>query len=83
MPDRTAKRVRHGASLKAATPESINAKADMVKTSDDGSLQPDAARIRTSRAPTMQDIADALGVSQSTVSRVLTGRPPRRHRSNR
>jgi hypothetical protein len=27
------------------------------------------------RLPTMQDIADASGVSQSTVSRVLTGAP--------
>ena len=75
MPDRTARRVRHGASLKAATPESINAKADMAKTFDGAGFQPVAARIRTSRAPTMQDIADALGVSQSTVSRVLTGAP--------
>jgi DNA-binding LacI/PurR family transcriptional regulator len=30
---------------------------------------------RPQRSPTMQDIADAAGVSQSTVSRVLTGAP--------
>jgi DNA-binding LacI/PurR family transcriptional regulator len=30
---------------------------------------------RGTRSPTMQDIADAAGVSQSTVSRVLTGAP--------
>ena len=30
---------------------------------------------RPRRSPTMQDIADAAGVSQSTVSRVLTGAP--------
>jgi DNA-binding LacI/PurR family transcriptional regulator len=30
---------------------------------------------RAGRPPTMQDIADAAGVSQSTVSRVLTGAP--------
>ena len=30
---------------------------------------------KTSRIPTMQDIADAAGVSQSTVSRMLTGAP--------
>jgi DNA-binding LacI/PurR family transcriptional regulator len=34
-----------------------------------------AAAARQGRPPTMQDIADAAGVSQSTVSRVLTGAP--------
>src|SRR5664279_291093 len=41
-----------------------------------GSAQPATSeRSRSVRIPTMQDIADAAGVSQSTVSRVLTGAP--------
>ena len=40
----------------------------------DGST-PDPVRYRTTRAPTMRDIATACGVSQSTVSRILSGAP--------
>ena len=37
--------------------------------------RPTQRPLRRARPATMQDIADALGVSQSTVSRVLTGSP--------
>jgi len=46
---------------------------DRVHTGRDESPSPTGPR--STRAATMQDIADALGVSQSTVSRVLTGSP--------
>jgi DNA-binding LacI/PurR family transcriptional regulator len=41
----------------------------------DGTGPGSAGAARPGRIPTMQDIADASGVSQSTVSRVLTGAP--------
>jgi DNA-binding LacI/PurR family transcriptional regulator len=41
----------------------------------DGNDRVSAEAGRSSRIPTMQDIADASGVSQSTVSRILTGAP--------
>jgi DNA-binding LacI/PurR family transcriptional regulator len=41
----------------------------------DGTDRGSTAVSRPVRIPTMQDIADASGVSQSTVSRVLTGAP--------
>ena len=41
----------------------------------DGKGPGSAAAARPARIPTMQDIADASGVSQSTVSRVLTSAP--------
>ena len=44
-------------------------------TEQDGSVRGSVAPARPARIPTMQDIADAAGVSQSTVSRVLTGAP--------
>jgi Transcriptional regulators len=40
-----------------------------------GNGRDSAAAARPARIPTMQDIADASGVSQSTVSRVLTSAP--------
>jgi DNA-binding LacI/PurR family transcriptional regulator len=40
-----------------------------------GSIRTQATGSAGHRLPTMQDIADASGVSQSTVSRVLTGAP--------
>jgi DNA-binding LacI/PurR family transcriptional regulator len=40
-----------------------------------GRLKADGPVRSTGHIPTMQDIADAAGVSQSTVSRVLTGAP--------
>ena len=50
-----------------------------VATREVGPAQPatsaGSATARSRRIPTMQDIADASGVSQSTVSRVLTGAP--------
>jgi DNA-binding LacI/PurR family transcriptional regulator len=44
-------------------------------SSQDGNVRGSVAPARPARIPTMQDIADAAGVSQSTVSRVLTGAP--------
>jgi len=41
----------------------------------DGVVRAPATAAHPPRIPTMQDIADAAGVSQSTVSRVLTGAP--------
>jgi DNA-binding LacI/PurR family transcriptional regulator len=47
----------------------------MSKLRGDESVKLVVRPVRPARAATMQDIADALGVSQSTVSRVLTGAP--------
>jgi DNA-binding LacI/PurR family transcriptional regulator len=44
-------------------------------SSQDGIVRGSVTASRPARIPTMQDIADAAGVSQSTVSRVLTGAP--------
>jgi DNA-binding LacI/PurR family transcriptional regulator len=44
-------------------------------SSQDGIVRGSVTASRPPRIPTMQDIADAAGVSQSTVSRVLTGAP--------
>jgi DNA-binding LacI/PurR family transcriptional regulator len=52
-----------------------NAKGKMAKPQADESIKLIVAPARPARPATMQDIADALGVSQSTVSRVLTGTP--------
>jgi DNA-binding LacI/PurR family transcriptional regulator len=52
-----------------------NAKGKMAKTQAGESTKLVVAPVRPARPATMQDIADALGVSQSTVSRVLTGTP--------
>jgi DNA-binding LacI/PurR family transcriptional regulator len=41
----------------------------------DGNVRRSATTARPTHIPTMQDVADAAGVSQSTVSRVLTGAP--------
>jgi DNA-binding LacI/PurR family transcriptional regulator len=50
-----------------------NAKGKMSKAQGSESLKLVVRPLRPARPATMQDIADALGVSQSTVSRVLTG----------
>ncbi len=55
--------------------EAGNAKGKISKTRGDHSVKLVARLERPARAATMQDIANALGVSQSTVSRVLTGAP--------
>jgi DNA-binding LacI/PurR family transcriptional regulator len=57
--------------------EAGNAKGKISKTHGDHSVKLVARLERPARAATMQDIANALGVSQSTVSRVLTGAPIR------
>ena len=44
-------------------------------SSQAGIVEGSVAAAHPARIPTMQDIADAAGVSQSTVSRVLTGAP--------
>jgi DNA-binding LacI/PurR family transcriptional regulator len=52
-----------------------NAKGKMAKARGSESTKLIVRPTRPARAATMQDIADALGISQSTVSRVLTGAP--------
>jgi DNA-binding LacI/PurR family transcriptional regulator len=56
-----------------AVAEDSNTKSKVSKARGDESLKLVSQVSRPARAATMQDIADALGISQSTVSRVLTG----------
>ncbi len=65
---------RHAVARDTRTTEFVPPNAPGV-TSQGGSVRGSAAPVRPARIPTMQDIADAAGVSQSTVSRVLTGAP--------
>ena len=65
---------REAAKRKIWSTEPAGPKAAGSRTQD-GTGRGSAAAARPARIPTMQDIADASGVSQSTVSRVLTGAP--------
>jgi DNA-binding LacI/PurR family transcriptional regulator len=65
----------------AIPPKKTSALARRDAAAEDGRAAPEPGdpsappALRQGRPPTMQDIADAAGVSQSTVSRVLTGAP--------
>jgi DNA-binding LacI/PurR family transcriptional regulator len=71
-PKRTSPAARRDASGRAAGPTPAGP-SRARSSAQDGAGRGSTAR--PARIPTMQDIADASGVSQSTVSRVLTGAP--------
>jgi DNA-binding LacI/PurR family transcriptional regulator len=64
--------------MAARNPRRISATTSQdaaLVSSQEGGARGAVAEARPARIPTMQDIADAAGVSQSTVSRVLSGAP--------
>ena len=79
MPARSPKRVssisRRADAASGVGPTDPPGRSAPDRSLRDSAVRGSAAAGRQTRIPTMQDIADAAGVSQSTVSRVLTGAP--------
>ena len=79
MATRSPKRVsalsRPDMSARDARPTEFSRRNATGMSSQDGIVRGSVTAARSARIPTMQDIADVAGVSQSTVSRVLTGAP--------
>lgn len=79
MPARSPKRVSSISRLADAAsgvgPTDLPGRSVPDRSLHGSAVRGSAAAGRQPRIPTMQDIADAAGVSQSTVSRVLTGAP--------
>ena len=74
-PKRVSSTPRRADAVGKARPTDLPWRSATDGSQQDGAIQGPAAAGRQPRIPTMQDIADVAGVSQSTVSRVLTGAP--------
>jgi DNA-binding LacI/PurR family transcriptional regulator len=74
-PKRATSTTRRADAASKTRPKDLPGRSAADGSRQDGAAQGSSAAAHQARIPTMQDIADAAGVSQSTVSRVLTGAP--------